>query len=65
MSFAKFCSLLDRESHFFSLVGDMEDRYERFSYSPTLREEGDRQGQAEREASEVLRQLARSSLINI
>ena len=26
MSFAKFCSLLDRKALFFSLVGDMEDR---------------------------------------
>ena len=32
MSFAKFCSLLDRKALFFSLVGDMEDRYEGFIY---------------------------------
>ena len=34
MSFAKFCSLLERKELFFSLVGDMEDRYEGFIYPP-------------------------------
>ena len=34
MSFAKFCSLLERKELFFALVGDMEDRYEGFIYPP-------------------------------
>ena len=41
MSFAKFCSLLDRKALFLSLVGDMEDRYEGFFYPPKPREHGD------------------------
>ena len=47
MSFAKFFSLLDRKALFFSLVGDMEDRYEGFIYPPMPREEGDHLQQAE------------------
>ena len=42
MSFAKFCSLLEREALFFSLVGKMADRYEGFVYPPEPRTDGDR-----------------------
>ena len=51
MSFAKFCSLLERKELFFSLVGDMEDRYEGFIYPPIPREHGDRLQQAEHRGS--------------
>ena len=64
MSFAKFCSLLDRKALFFSLVGDMEDRYEGFIFPPIPREEGDRLQQAERLGHEVLRKMARTALIS-
>ena len=53
MSFAKFCSLLERRALFFSLVGDMEDRYEGFIYPP-----------APREPSDHLRKIARASLVS-
>ena len=64
MSFAKFCSLLNRNALFFSLVGDMEDKYEGFIYPPMPREEGDRLQQAERLGHEVLRKIARTALIS-
>ena len=64
MSFAKFCSLLNRKAVFFSLVGDMEDRYEGFIYPPIPREQEDRQQQAERLGHEVLRKIARTALIS-
>ena len=64
MSFAKFCSLLDRKALFFSLVGDMEDRYEGFIYPPIPREEGDRLQQAERLGHKTLREMARAALIS-
>ena len=64
MSFAKFCSLLERKELFFSLVGDMEDRYEGFIYPPIPREHGDPLQQAERLGREVLRKLARTALIS-
>ena len=48
MSFAKFCSLLERKELFFSLVGDMEDKYEGFIYLPIPREHGDPLQQPER-----------------
>lgn len=62
MSFAKFCSLLERNELFFSLVGDMEDRYEGFIFPPTPRDFGDPLQQAERRACEVLHMRARQSL---
>ena len=62
MSFAKFCSLLDRKALFFSLVGDMEDRYEGFIYPPKPREHGDSLQQAERIGHGVLRKIARTAL---
>ena len=64
MSFAKFCSMLERKELFFSLVGDMEDRYEGFIYPPTSREHGDRLQQAEHLGHDVLREIARTALIS-
>ena len=64
MSFAKFCSLLERKELFFSLVGDMEDKYEGFIYPPIPREHGDPLQQPERFGHEVLRKLARTALIS-
>ena len=64
MSFAKFCSLLDRKALFFSLVGDMEDRYEGFIYPPTPREHRDRLREAERLARDLLREIARTALVS-
>ena len=64
VSFAKFCSLLDRKALFFSLVGNMEDTYEGFIYPPIPREQGDRLQQAERLGHEVLRRIARTALIS-
>ena len=64
MSFAKFCSLLERRELFFSLVGDMEDRYEGFIYQPTPREHGDPLQQAEHLARGLLHLLARQALIS-
>ena len=64
MSFAKFCSLLERKELFFSLVGDMEDRYEGFIYPLTLREHEGPLQQAEHLGHELLRWLARTALIS-
>ena len=64
MSFAKFCSLLERKALFFSLVGDMEDRYEGFIYPPTPHEQGDHLQHAERLGHEVLRKITRVALIS-
>ena len=64
MSFAKFCSLLERKELFFSLVADMEDRYEGFIYPPIPREHGDRLQQAEQEVHDVLRKIGRTALIS-
>ena len=64
MSFAKFVSLMDRKALFFSLVGDMEDRYEGFIYPPIPREQGGRLQQAERLGQDMLRKIARTALIS-
>ncbi len=64
MSIAKLCSLLERKALFFSLVGDMEGRYEGFIYPPTPRELGDSVQEAEHLAYELLRVLARNALIS-
>ena len=64
MSFAKFCSLLDREALFFSLVGDMEDRHEGFIYPLKPRESDAALQQAERMGYDVLREIARTALIS-
>ena len=64
MSFAKFCSLLERKELFFALVGDMEDTYEGFIYPPTPREQGDPLQRAEHLSHELLHLLARQALIS-
>ena len=64
LSFAKFCSLLERGALFFSLVGDMADKYEGFIYPPPTRESGDPRQGAERQAHGLLQRFARSALIN-
>ena len=64
MSFAKFCSLLERKELFFALVGDMEDKYEGFIYPPIPREHGDRLQKAERQAHDWLRKIVRTALIS-
>ena len=63
MSFAKFCSLLERKELFFALVGDMEDKYEGFIYPPPS-EHGDRLQQAEHLGRDVLHKMARTALIS-
>ena len=64
MSFAKFCSLLERKALFFSLVGVMEDTYEGFIYPPRQDEREDRLQQAEHLGHDVLHKIARTSLIS-
>ena len=64
MSLGKFCSLLDRKALFFSLVADMDDRYEGFIYPPLTRQNQDRLQQAERLGREVLHKIVRSALIS-
>ena len=64
MSFAKFCSLLERGALFFSLVGDMVDRYEGFIYPPLTRESGDRLQQAKHFGCDILHKNARAALIS-
>ena len=64
ISFAKFCSLLERRELFFSLVGDMEDRYEGFIYPPPPRDQGDRLHQAEYRGRDMLHKITRSALIS-
>ena len=64
MSFAKFCSMLERRALFFALVGDMEDRYEGFIYPPAPREPNDPLRQAERISRDVLRSISRTALVS-
>ena len=64
MSFAKFCSLLDRKALFFSLISDMEDRYEGFIYPPAPRKSGDRLQQAESRSYDILSAIARTALVS-
>ena len=64
MSFAKFCSLMEQEALFFSLVGDMEDTYEGFIYPPIVDEREDRLQQAEQLGHGVLHNITRTSLIS-
>ena len=64
MSFAKFCSMLERRALFFALVGDMEDRYEGFIYPPARREPNDPLGQAERMSHDLLRGISRTALVS-
>ena len=64
MSFAKFCSLLERRALFFALVGDMEDQFEGFVCQPEKRRPQDRLRQAEHLGRKVLHEIARSALVN-
>ena len=64
MSFAKFCSLMERRALFFSLVSDMADRYEGFIYPPPTRQSGDRLRQAEHVARNILHKVVGASLIS-
>ena len=64
MSLPKFCSLLEREALFFSLVGDMVDRFEGFIYPPLNRSQGERLLEAEVLVRSRLRDCMRSSLIS-
>ena len=64
MSFAKFCSMLERRTLFFSLVGDMEDRHEGFIYPPVSRDRSDLRQQMERVTLDLLRNAARAALVN-
>ena len=64
MSFAKFCSLLERRALFFSLVGNMADRYEGFIYPPLTRKSGGRLQQAEYLARDILHKNVRAALIS-
>ena len=64
MSFAKFCSLMEQEALFFSLVGDMEDTYEGFIYPPIVDEREDHLQQAEQLGHDVLHKVTRTSLIS-
>ena len=61
MSFAKFCSLLEQKALFFSLVGDMVDRYEGFIYPLMAGERGD---QILHMVHGLLRVNARNSLVS-
>ena len=63
LSFAKFCSLVERRELFFALVGDMEDRYEGFVAHPPPRKPGFRR-QAERLVLRLLNEIARSALVS-
>ena len=65
LSFAKFCSLVEREEIFFALVSDMVDMYEGFVSHP-LPKPGDRirLHEAERFGREMLHKITRSALIS-
>ena len=64
MSFARFCSLLERRRLFFSLVGDMADQYEGFIYPPQPRKQGDRLQQAKEIGRRLLSKITRAALIS-
>ena len=64
MSFEKFRSLLDRKALFFSLVGDMVDKYEGFIDPPLPRGQGDRLQQAERFGHDLWSKIVRTALIS-
>ncbi len=64
MSFAKFCSLLERRQLFFALVSDMADKFEGFISPPTSRELGDIVERAERIGWIFLREITQNALIN-
>ena len=67
MSFAKYCSLLEQQSLFFSLVQKLqkeEDRYEGFICPPPRRHKGDRLIRAEHLGREVLLKVVQANLVN-
>ncbi len=64
MSFAKFCSLMERRALFFSLVSDMADRYEGFISPPLTCQSGDRLHHVEYMARDILHKVARTCLIS-
>lgn len=64
MSFAKFCSLLERRELFFALVSDMTDKYEGFISPPPLRKTGDRLQAAEQMGHEVLHEITQKALVS-
>ncbi len=64
MSFAKFSSLLERRALFFSLVGEMADRYEGFIYPPLTPKSGDPLREAEDLVRDTLHKMARAALIS-
>ena len=64
MSFAKFCSLMERQELFFALVGNMEDQYEGFICPPPTRDQGDRLYQAEGLGYKFLSRITKASLVN-
>ena len=64
MSFAKFCSLVSQKALFFSLVEDMEDKYEGFIYPPVPRPGEEHLQQVERVARELLHKVARAALVS-
>ncbi len=63
MSFARFCSLLERRELFFSLVGDMEDRYEGFINPPLPPDRGNPLYHPEQQVCDLLYKIARTALI--
>lgn len=63
-SFAKFCSLMQRQELFFALVSEMEDKFEGFVSHPPRRTPGDRLWEAERFVRELLRTIAGTALIS-
>ena len=64
MSFAKFCSFLERRALFFSLVGDMADKFEGFIYPPLTRKSGDPLQEAEYFVHDTLHKFMRTGLIS-
>ena len=64
MSFAKFCSLLERRELFFALVGHMEDSYEGFICAPPARDQEDHLHQAEHLGRDLLHKIVQSALIS-
>ena len=64
MSFAKFCSLMERQELFFALVKDMDDQYEGFICPPPIRDQGDRLHQVERLGREILHEITQPCLVN-
>ena len=64
MSLAKFCSMLSRKALFFSLIGDMEDKYEGFIYPLVSPEEGNHLWRIEYSGYVIVREFARTALVS-